>query len=37
MTDRLRPGDEAPDFTRPDQDGSEFNLAESLQRRKSST
>jgi thioredoxin-dependent peroxiredoxin len=35
MTDRLRPGDEAPDFTLSDQDGNQFNLAESLQRRKS--
>ncbi len=35
MTDRLRPGDEAPDFTLPDQDGHPFHLAESLQRRKS--
>lgn len=35
MTDRLRPGDKAPDFTLPDQNGGEFNLAESLQRGKS--
>ncbi len=35
MTDRLRPGDEAPDFTLLDQGGNQFNLAESLQQRKS--
>jgi thioredoxin-dependent peroxiredoxin len=35
MADRLRPGDKAPDFTLPDQDGHQFHLAESLQRRKS--
>ena len=35
MPDRLRPGDQAPDFTLPDQEGRPFHLAESLQARKS--
>lgn len=35
MTGRLRPGDEAPDFTLPDQEGRPFHLEGSLRRRQS--
>ena len=35
MADRLRPGDQAPDFTLTDQDGNPFHLSASLRQRKS--